>query len=130
MLMHNVLVTSHQRALPFIFEKIAKKCYNKLDMKYLIILGIIILAWCPWLKAEEAVSIVDAKVAQMQAQNPDLCTMFIHRDSIQKVPFGYTEKVSYDCTLNDDVYGVLKATNVVFITFYKGIFGMPKKTFK
>lgn len=101
-------------------------------MKYLFVLflGIIVLAWCPWLKMDEAKSIVDEKVAQMQEKEPNLCAMFIHRDSIQKVPFGYTEKISYDCTLNDAVYGVLKSTDVVFVTFYKGIFGVPSKTFK
>lgn len=86
------------------------------------------MAWCPWLRADEVANIVDAKIAQMQEQNPNLCATFTHRDSIQKVPFGYTEKISYDCTLNDAVYGVLKSTNVVFITFYKGLIGMPGKT--
>ena len=98
-------------------------------MKYLIILGLLVLAWCPWLKADEALSIIDAKVAQMQEQNSNLCAMFVNKDSIQKIPFGYTEKVSYDCTINDAVYGVLKSTDVVIITFYKGLLGMPSKTF-
>ncbi|MFA5778388.1 MAG: hypothetical protein WC870_02805 [Candidatus Paceibacterota bacterium] len=97
-------------------------------MKYLIILGLVVLAWAPWLKVEEALNIVDSRVAQMQEQNENLCAMFIDRDSIRKVPFGYTEKVSYDCTITDTVYGVRQATNTVFITFYKEIIGMPNKT--
>ena len=97
-------------------------------IKYLVILGIIFLAWCPWLKADEALSLVDARVIEMQEKNENLCAMFIDRDSIRKVPFGYTEKVSYDCTVADSIYGVLKSSNTVFITFYKGILGMPHKT--
>lgn len=103
-------------------------CYNKANMKYLIILGILVLAWAPWLSAEEALNIVDSRVVQMQEQNKNLCALFINRDSIRKVPFGYTEEVSYDCTVTDTVYGVRQATDTVFITFYKGLLGMPNKT--
>lgn len=99
-------------------------------MKYLIILGIILLAWCPWLKADEALGIVEARVLRMQEENQDLCAMSVYRDSIRKVPFGYTEKVSYDCAITDAEYGILKATDTVFITFYKGLIGMPNKSIK
>ena len=99
-------------------------------IKYLIILGIIVLAWCPWLKAEEALDIVDARILQMQEENPDLCVMSVNKSSIAKVPFGYTEEVSYDCTINDSVYGVSKSRDTVFITFYKGLLGMPNKNIK
>src|SRR3989344_8239503 len=98
-------------------------------LKYFFIIGFIALAWCPWLSREAALSLEDAKVAQMRAENPNLCTMFINPDSIRKVPFGYTERVSYDCTLNDEIYGVLQSQNIVFITFYNGLLGMPQKTF-
>jgi len=97
-------------------------------IKYLIIIGIIFLAWCPWLTADEAMSLIDARVAEMQAKNPDLCAMFINKKSITKVPFGFTEEVSYDCTITDTVYGVLQSRNTVLITFYKGLIGMPNKT--
>lgn len=110
-----------QNNFPFI-------CYNIFMIKYLIILGLVVLAWCPWLKADEAMKIIDTRVTQMKEKSPDLCAMSINRDSIQKVPFGYTEKVSYDCAITDVEYGVLQSSNVVFITFYKGIFGMPNKT--
>jgi len=75
-------------------------------------------------------SIVDARVAEMREKNADLCAMFINKDSITKVPFGFTEEVSYDCTITDTVYGVLQSRNTVFITFYKGLIGMPNKTIK
>jgi len=96
--------------------------------KYFIILALIFLAWCPWLTKDEALGLVDAKVAALQQSNPNLCAMFINRDSIRKVPFGYTEKVSYDCTIADTEYGVSQSTNIVFITFYKELLGVPNKT--
>lgn len=76
---------------------------------------------------EQAVGIVDAKVAEMQAENPNLCAMSVDQDSVNKVPFGYTEKVSYDCTLTDPLYGIPKSTDTVFITFYNKVIGMPGK---
>jgi hypothetical protein len=100
-------------------------------MKYLIILiilGIIILAWCPWLTVSQALNIVDTEVAQVQKQNPDLCSQTVNRNSIKKVPFGYTEEVSYNCAINDPAYGVAQSTNIVFITFYKGLWGIPNET--
>ncbi|OGI68448.1 hypothetical protein A2738_01015 [Candidatus Nomurabacteria bacterium RIFCSPHIGHO2_01_FULL_42_15] len=96
-------------------------------IKYLIILGLILLAWCPWLTAEEASNIIDNRVAEMQEANPDLCAMEINKDSIRKVPFGYTEEVSYDCSVSDPIYGVFQSTEIVFITFYKGLIGMPNR---
>lgn len=97
-------------------------------MKYLIILGIIILAWCPWLSKEEAMNLVTMRIAQMEQESENLCAMFIYEDSVKKVPFGYTEKVSYDCALTDKEYGIEQSKNIVFITFYKGLLGMPRKT--
>ena len=94
----------------------------------ILILGVTVLAWCPWLKADEALSIVDTKVAQLQEQNTNLCSISVDQTSIQKVPFGYTEKVLYDCTANGPEYEVLKSTDTVFVTFYKGIFGPPIRT--
>src|SRR5690242_3070158 len=94
--------------------------------KYVILIILLgVLAWCPWLTEAQAIGLVDARVAKMRQENPNLCAMTIHRDSIQRVPFGYTEKVSYDCTANDPVYGVTKSTDIVVITFYKGLIGMP-----
>ena len=40
--------------------------------KYFIILILIVLAWCPWLKPEEVMQIIDARVAEMQAANKRL----------------------------------------------------------
>jgi len=96
-------------------------------LKYFLILILVVLAWCPWLKPEEVIQIIDTRVAEMQAANEDFCAMWVDKGSITKVPFGYTEKVSYDCTVTDPQYGVLKSTNTVFVSFYKGIIGMPNK---
>lgn|GEM_PF-3104200 len=94
----------------------------------LLILVIGVLAWCPWLSKEEAVKLVDERIAELQAEKEDLCAMFIDRDSVKKTFFGYTEKVSYDCSVNDPENGIPQSTNVVFITFYKGLIDVPSKT--
>jgi hypothetical protein len=96
-------------------------------MKYLIILAIILVAWCPWFKKEEAMSLVEAKVAQVRASTSDLCPIAIDRGSLRRVPLGYTIKVAYDCTENDPVYGVSKSTEIVFISFSKHVIGVPVK---
>ena len=85
------------------------------------------MAWCPWLSANEAMQLIDTQVAKMQEETPNLCPILTHRESIQKVPFGYTEKVSYDCTVVDSVYGIQKSFYVVFVSFYKGLIGIPDK---
>jgi len=95
-----------------------------------LILGMALLAWCPWFKAEEALRVVDIRVAELRRDNPDLCALIVNKKSITKVPFGYTEEVSYDCTINDELYGVLKSHNTVFITFYKSLIGMPQKNIR
>lgn len=97
-------------------------------MKYLIsffILGAVIAAVCPWLKKEEAQMILNAKVVQMVANNPDLCELTIYPETLHKVAFGFAEDVSFDCTVTDDVYGVKQSRDTVLVTFYKGILGMP-----
>ena len=99
-------------------------------MKYLIIITIFVLGICPWLKAPEAVQIVEREVLKLQEQEPDLCAVTIHPETIQRVPFGFTEQVSFDCTANDPIYGVVKSTNIVFITFYKGLWGLNPKILK
>jgi hypothetical protein len=96
----------------------------------ILILGAAILAWCPWLKMDEALSIVNTKVAQLQEQNTNLCSISVDQTSIQKVPFGYAEKVLYDCTANGPEDAVLKSTDTVFVTFFKGTFGPPIRTFQ
>ncbi len=97
-------------------------------MKYLILLAILVLGWCPWFKADEAMQIVDTRIAELQVQHADLCAMNVFKDTIKKVPFGYTEEVSYDCRVTDSIYGVPESHNIVFITFFKGLVGMPEKT--
>jgi hypothetical protein len=96
-------------------------------MKYLIILAIVVLAWCPWFKKEEALSLVEAKVVQAKISTSDICPLTIHYDSLRKVPLGYTIKVSYDCTQNDPVYGVTQSTEIVYIIFSKQVIGVPVK---
>jgi len=92
----------------------------------IVIIIVLVLAWCPWLTKEEALSIVDARIAQLQKSNPNLCEMIPDIESITKVPFGYNENVLYDCSGEDDpVYGGSKTNNEIFVTFYKKIWGRP-----
>ena len=49
---------------------------------------------------------------------------------IKKILFGYKEVLYYDCSEIDDEYGVEKATNIIFVTFYGEIIGMPSKFIK
>jgi len=97
-------------------------------MTYIIILLILLTAWCPWVSATDASQIVDDAVAKMEAVYPNLCVVTINKDSLQKVPFGYTEEVSYDCTKKDSDFGVLKDSDIVFVTPYKGTFGLNPRT--
>lgn len=97
------------------------------DLIILILIIVLVLSWCPWLSTDEAMQLVDAKVMEMKNNNPDLCAMFVHRETLIRVPFGYSEKVSYDCTATDSVYGIEQSFNVAYITFYKSIIGIPVK---
>jgi hypothetical protein len=97
-------------------------------VKYLIIITLIALAWCPWLTSNDALSAVNTQMIQLQQSNPNLCPMTADVNSITKVPFGYTEQVSYNCAAKDPVMGISKSVEIVFITFYKGVFNMPNQT--
>ena len=98
-------------------------------MKFIfIVLVIAAVAWYPWITKEEAMDIVDMKVAEVKRENPNLCAISADRSSIRKVPFGYTEEIYYDCTVTDSTFGVLKSNNLVFVTFYKGLMGMKIRT--
>ena len=96
----------------------------------ILILAVGTCAWAPWLKIDEAQSIMDAKVYQLQQKYPTLCEIYVNKDSLHKVLFGYSEEVSYDCTKTDVTYGVLKSSDFVLITFYKQILNMPLHTVK
>ena len=93
----------------------------------LIFIGIIIAAGAPGLTEKDAMAIVEAKSIQLKQSNPDLCDQFIDRSSIKKVLFGYRETVSYDCIHTDPQDGYLKDTVSVFVTFYRGVIGMPEQ---
>jgi hypothetical protein len=107
------------------------RAWYNLSMKYIlpvvIIMAFIVLAACPWFTATEAMQIVEMRSAQLQQMHDDLCAQTIFRNTIRRVPFGYIEQVSYDCTVTDRNFGILKDKNTVFITFYKQLIGMPDK---
>jgi hypothetical protein len=88
---------------------------------------VILCAWSPWLTAEEAHEIINQKIILLEKSYPDLCPIKIRDNTIHKVLFGYREKIYYDCSEINDIFGVEKAENVVFVTFYKETIGLPKK---
>lgn len=102
-------------------------------MKYLIILfllAVAICAWCPWITPKEAHQLINTKITVLQNSIPDLCPIQVVDNTITKVPFGFKEKLFYDCSKVDDTYGVEKSENTVFVTFYRGVIGMPNKLVK
>jgi len=96
-------------------------------MKYLLIAGLLILAWCPWLTRNEAANLVGKEVTRIKTQYQNLCKTWIEQNSLTKVPFGYTQKVWYDCTENDPDYGITRSTNIVFVSFAENVWNVPKK---
>lgn len=88
---------------------------------------VILCAWSPWLTAQEAHEIINQKILLLEKSYPDLCPIKIKNNTITKVLFGYKEKINYDCSEIDDIFGVEKAENIVFVTFYKDTIGFPKK---
>lgn len=84
-------------------------------------------AFTPWLSQEEAGKLVYDRAVRSAKDIPNLCQLSIDESSLHKVPFGYKEKVSFDCPATDHNYGIAKGTSNVWITFYKGLWGMPEK---
>lgn len=102
-------------------------------MKYLItliIIGLIVCAWSPWLDAKETHQLINNKIYILQKKYPNLCPIKVKENTIKKILFGYKEVLYYDCSEIDDEYGVEKSTNTIFVTFYGEIIGMPSKFIK
>ncbi len=93
-----------------------------------ILLILFFLAVCPWFTKDQAAAIVLTKAQQLVAENPRLCATYLNEDSITRVPFGYREDVSYDCSVTDPDLGIPKEKTRVYILFYGGVVGMPSKS--
>jgi hypothetical protein len=89
----------------------------------LIVVGLIIVAWCPWFKPEDARQLIYNKVYESQSTLQDGCNLTIDELSFKKVAFGYQQKVGYACTFNTDF--ITEGTNTVFITFFKEVINVP-----
>ncbi len=79
----------------------------------------------PWLTQEEAKELVATRSRELLKADPNLCQQTIYPGTIKQVPFGFTEEVAYDCTVTDRLYGIIKNKNLVYITFFKLLIGMP-----
>ena len=81
---------------------------------------------CPWLKPDQALQIVYQEKFQFDKRNA--CPLYIDNTSIKKVLFGYTVDSSYDCSVTETNFPILKSKNTIFITFYEGLIGVPKQS--
>jgi len=99
-------------------------------MRYLItlvLLGIALCAWCPWLEPDQAQKLIDQKITQLESTNQNICPIQTSPETLRKTFFGYSEKTSYDCTTTNNDFGVEKDQNVAFVTFYNGVIGVVSK---
>lgn len=94
----------------------------------LIIVGIVVVAWCPWFAVGDAAQLIRAKVYQGQQDIQDGCVLSIDLNTMEKVPFGYRQSVSYTCSIGGDF--VSDGKNNVFVTFYKQVIGVPHPIIK
>lgn len=102
-----------------------------MDMKSFVALVIVaaaVCAWCPWLSSDQARQLIYNNVYSSQSTLQAGCVLAIDAASLKKVFFGYTEKVSYECTYNTDF--ITQGSNVVFVSFYKQVFNVPHPIIK
>ncbi len=95
---------------------------------YLLIIGIFICAWCPWFEADEAKQLIVSKVRESESTLQKGCTLTIDPSTFQKVPFGYSEVVAYDCTINTDF--LTEGKNTVYVLFFKEVLNVPHPIIK
>lgn len=89
----------------------------------IIILLVILAAWCPWLSQTDALNIYRLKTDEARQSSP-ACAFQLDEGSIHKVLFGYMAKVKYDCTIAD-IPSLTTGENNVFLTFFKMDVNMP-----
>ncbi len=94
----------------------------------LIFVGLIVCAWSPWLKPEDAKQLIYNKVYESQSTLQTGCNLSIVEGSFEKVPFGYRETVSYNCTFVTDF--ITEGKNNVFLTFFKEVLNVPHPIIK
>src|ERR1700722_6016624 len=92
-----------------------------------LILIVCLCAWCPWLTQTQAIALTQAK-AQGIEQNLIGCTLTRDPTTIAKAAFGYTENFSFSCALENQQ--LTQGEEVVFISFFNWVFGMPEPIIK
>ncbi len=95
---------------------------------FLIFVGLVVLAWCPWFEMTEAKQLIYARVYENQQKLQEGCNLSIETTSLEKIPFGYRETVAYTCSLNGDF--VTEGKNTVFVTFFKEVINVPHPVIK
>jgi hypothetical protein len=94
----------------------------------LVLVAIIVTAWCPWFKAGEARQLIANKVRESQSTLQTGCILKIDTLSLQQIPFGYIETVAYNCTFNTDF--LTEGKNTVFVPFFKQVTNVPHPIIK
>ncbi len=89
----------------------------------LIVVGLIIVAWCPWFEPADARQLIYNKVYESQSTLQEGCNLSIDDLSFTKVAFGYRQTVAYNCTFNTDF--ITEGENTVIVTFFKEVLNVP-----
>ncbi|MBP6904887.1 MAG: hypothetical protein KBB91_02430 [Candidatus Pacebacteria bacterium] len=95
---------------------------------WIVLAGIVVLAWCPWFEMEEAKQLIYAKVYANQQTLQEGCILSIDTKTLEKVPFGYRQMVGYECSLDGDF--VTEGENTVLVTFFKEVINVPHPVIK
>lgn len=95
---------------------------------YLLLIAIIVTAWCPWFEEMEARQLIYNKVRESQSTLQNGCVLTIDPTSFQKMLFGYKQTVAYNCTLNTDF--LTEGENTVFVFFFKEVVNVPHPIIK
>lgn len=90
---------------------------------WLIIIGVLVCAWCPWFGQAAAVSDVAANVQTAQ-KLVTACVLTPEPATVSKSLFGYTEMISYNCN-PAGTGSVSTGEDTAFVTFFNYVFGIP-----
>ncbi len=94
----------------------------------IVMIGLIVCAWCPWFEMTEAKQLIYNRVYQSQSTLQEGCNLTIEQNSLEKIPFGYRQMVDYNCTINTDF--ITEGKNTVFVIFFKQVVNVPHPIIK
>jgi len=89
----------------------------------MLLIAIVVTAWCPWFEPVQAKQLIYNKVRESQSTLKNGCVLTIDQNSLEKMPFGYKQTVAYSCTFNTDLLS--EGKNIVFVTFFNTVLNVP-----